>query len=88
MSPECAKDMVDMHIKTCTWLENEAGKLTDQWYDLEKRFRKLEENGQEPDYDTIMYAEKIETNMIELENRMIMEEKIYHDILKKIDDPS
>ena len=77
-----------MHVKTSAWLEDEAIKLTEKWYALEKRFSKLEEMGQEPDYDTIMYAEKIETNMTELENRMIMEEKIYHDILKKIDDPS
>jgi predicted nuclease with TOPRIM domain len=80
--------MVDMHIKTCAWLEDEAIKLTEEWYALEKRFRKLEENGDGPDFNTIIYAEKIETKMAELENRMIMEDKIYQDILKKIDDPS
>lgn len=68
------------------WLTREADKVTEKYIEIEKRIQKCELHGMTPSKKDIKKLDKILNHMIELENRMIYEEKQYTKIMKRLDD--
>ena len=74
------------HMVTSDWLMKECDEVTERYYAIEKKLRKIEENYGTPDIEDIEEMEKVHRHMRELENRFMFEERQYSKILKKLDD--
>jgi predicted aldo/keto reductase-like oxidoreductase len=79
---QTAKD----HMMVTDWLTREADKVTERYIEIEKRIQKCEMNFSTPSEQDIEELEKILNHMVEIENRMIYEEKQYVKIMKRLDD--
>lgn len=77
---------VKTYIASCEWLDKQCNRVTEQYFELEKQFRQYENNGEDVPTELIEKLESVYKEMVDIENRLIFEEKQYSDIMKKLDD--
>jgi hypothetical protein len=76
----------NMYVEVSEWLEDEAQKITEEWYNHEKFFSKLSAAGLKPSNEALDKLGDLTTRMEHLENRMLYEDKIFNELMRKLDD--